>query len=117
VLKSLGASNRSILTIFVLDGQIVGLTGCALGVIVGLVVCAVLEEYGLKLDPRVYYLENLPIVVRPIEVAVVAIGAMFAATIATLFPAYKAATLPPVQGLTQAAGLRAPQQDARAPTR
>lgn len=99
VLKSLGASNRSILIIFMLDGQIVGLVGCVVGVLLGLSVCAVLEAYGLKLDPRVYYLENLPIVVRPIEVFLVGLGAMTAATVATLFPAYKAATLPPVEGL------------------
>ena len=101
VLKSLGATNRSVLMIFVLDGQIIGLVGCFVGVLVGLAICGVLEAYGLKLDPRVYYLENLPIVVRPLEVAGVAVGAMVAATCATLYPAYRAATLPPVDGLRQ----------------
>lgn len=110
VLKSLGASNRSVLMIFVLDGQIVGLVGCAVGVLLGLSVCAVLEAYGLKLDPRVYYLENLPIVVRPVEVFAVAAGAMLAATLATLFPAYKAASLPPVEGLRQGGGFKAPAE-------
>ncbi|MBI4819812.1 MAG: ABC transporter permease [Deltaproteobacteria bacterium] len=101
VLKSLGATNRSILLVFVLDGQIVGLGGSLLGVLSGLAISAVLEAYGLKLDPRVYYLENLPMVVKPMEVGLVAVGAMLAATLATLFPAYKAATLPPVEGLRQ----------------
>lgn len=99
VLKSLGATNRSILLIFVLDGQIVGLVGCVVGVGLGLAICAVLSAYGLKLDPRVYYLENLPIVVRPLEVFLVSLGALTAATLATIFPAYKAATLAPVDGL------------------
>ena len=53
VLKSLGASNRSILAVFVIDGQLVGLAGCFIGVTLGLVICSVLQEYGLKLDPRV----------------------------------------------------------------
>jgi lipoprotein-releasing system permease protein len=101
VLKSLGANNESILWIFVLDGQIVGVIGCVLGIVLGLTICSVLEAYGLKLDPRVYYLEHLPVVVRPLEVSAVAIGAMTAATLATLFPALKAAKLPPVAGLTQ----------------
>jgi lipoprotein-releasing system permease protein len=106
VLKSLGATNRSILAIFVLDGQIVGIVGCLSGIVLGLAICAVLQAYGLKLDPRVYYLENLPIVVRPLEVFGIAFGAMLAATLATLFPAYKAASLPPVRGLAQGGGFR-----------
>jgi lipoprotein-releasing system permease protein len=106
ILKSLGATNRSILYIFVLDGQIIGFIGCTLGILLGLTICGVLQEYGLKLDPRVYYLEHLPIVVRPIEVFLVAIGAMTAATVATLFPAFRAADLPPVEGLTQRQAIR-----------
>lgn len=100
ILKALGATDRSILTIFVLDGQIVGVVGCVVGIGVGLAICAVLEQYGLKLDPRVYYLEHLPIVVKVGELAVVCVGAMFLATLATLFPALKAARMKPVDGLT-----------------
>jgi len=110
VLKSLGATNRSIQLIFVLDGQIVGLVGCTVGVLLGLAICAVLSAYGLKLDPRVYYLENLPIVVRPLEVLAVALGALLAATLATLFPSWKAAKLPPVDGLRRGGTPTAPQR-------
>ena len=108
ILKALGATDRSILTIFVLDGQIVGTVGCLVGVAVGLGICAVLGQYGLKLDPRVYYLEHLPIVVNPIELVGVCVGAMILATLATLFPAIKAARMKPVDGLTLRGGVRAP---------
>ncbi|MBK8014259.1 MAG: ABC transporter permease [Deltaproteobacteria bacterium] len=101
VLKSLGATDGAIRTIFVLDGLIVGIVGCAVGVAVGLMLCAVLQEYGLKLDPRVYYLEHLPIVVHPIEVVSIVAGAMILATMATLFPATRAARMNPVAGLTR----------------
>jgi len=101
VLKSMGASNRSILAIFVIDGQIIGCLGCLFGVLTGLILCSLLEAYGLKLDPRVYFLENLPIVVRPIEVVMVAGGALLASTLATLYPAYRAASLSPVDGLRE----------------
>lgn len=111
ILKSLGATNRSILTIFVLDGQIVGLIGCGLGIAVGLTLCAVLQQYGLKLDPRVYYLNNLPIVVKPMEIFIVVAGAMLLATFATLFPALKAALMKPVDGLTQRRAAKAATAD------
>jgi lipoprotein-releasing system permease protein len=107
ILKSLGATNRSILYVFVLDGQMVGVIGCTVGILLGLTICGVLEQYGLKLDPRVYYLEHLPVVIRPLEIFFVALGAMTAATLATLFPAFKAANLPPVEGLTQRQALKA----------
>ncbi|MCB9650751.1 MAG: ABC transporter permease [Deltaproteobacteria bacterium] len=108
ILKALGASDRSILTIFVLDGQIVGIVGCLVGVAVGLAICAMLGQYGLKLDPKVYYLEHLPIVVNPLELVGVCVGAMILATVATLFPAIKAARMKPVDGLTMRGGVRAP---------
>ncbi len=110
VLKSLGATDRSILTIFVLDGQIVGMIGCLTGVLLGLITCAILQQYGLKLDPRVYYLERLPIVVRPLEVLIVAGGAMALATTATIFPALRAARMNPVDGLARRVGGTAPTQ-------
>lgn len=101
ILKALGASARSILAIFILDGVIIGAVGCALGIGLGLAVCALLSEYGLTLDPRVYFLEQLPIVVRPAEVATVCLGALALATLATLLPAAKAARMRPVDGLTR----------------
>jgi lipoprotein-releasing system permease protein len=104
ILKALGATDGSILGIFVLDGLIIGALGCGSGLVVGMAVCAVLEQYGLRLDPRVYYLEHLPIVVRPIELVVVIVGAMLLSILATLIPARKAARMRPVDGLTRRAG-------------
>ena len=85
------------------------------GVGLGLGICAVLSAYGLKLDPRVYYLENLPIVVRPLEVVLVSLGALTAATLATLFPARRAARLPPVDGLRRGGSTGAPPPSSAAP--
>lgn len=107
VLKSVGATRGSILTVFIIDGQLVGLIGCATGITLGLITCAVLEQYGLRVDPRVYYLEKLPIVVNPSEIAVVVVGAMFLSTVATLFPALRAAGSSPVDGLNRRPGRKA----------
>lgn len=108
ILKALGATNKSIRTIFLLDGQIIGAVGCVVGIGLGLAVCAVLEQYGLKLDPRVYYLEHLPIVIRTHELVLVCVGAMVLATVAALLPAAKAARMKPVDGLTRRAQAKAP---------
>lgn len=101
ILKALGAKDSSILSVFVLDGLIIGIAGCVSGLAVGMAICAVLEQYGLRLDPRVYYLEHLPIVIRPIELVVVVVGALVLSTLATMIPARKAAKMRPVDGLTQ----------------
>lgn len=101
ILKALGAKDASILSVFVLDGLIIGVAGCISGLAVGMAICAVLEQYGLRLDPRVYYLEHLPIVIRPIELVVVVVGALLLSTLATMIPARKAARMRPVDGLTQ----------------
>ncbi|MBX2813205.1 MAG: ABC transporter permease [Myxococcales bacterium] len=106
VLKSIGASPRSILLIFVVDGQLVGLLGCLTGVILGLITCTILEQHGLKMDPRVYFLEQFPIIVKPKEIALVIFGAMVLATLATTFPALRAAQTLPVEGLTRRAARR-----------
>ena len=107
LLKAIGAKTLSIYAIFILDGVIIGVVGCMFGLAVGLGVCAVLQQYGLRLDPRVYYLENLPIVVRPGELAIICIGALVLAIGAAAITALMAANVKPVDGLTQRAAARA----------
>jgi lipoprotein-releasing system permease protein len=99
ILKAMGAARRSILRIFVMEGCVIGLVGTVLGTILGLVGCAVLKEYGYPLETDVYYLSELPVVVEPANVTSIAIGAFLLCFLATLYPAYKAASVDPVEGL------------------
>ncbi|MEO1339428.1 MAG: FtsX-like permease family protein, partial [Myxococcota bacterium] len=107
VLKALGARTLSIYMIFILDGVIIGVVGCLVGLATGLGACAVLQQYGLRLDPRVYYLEHLPIVVRPSELAIVCLGALVLAIAAAAVTSLMAAGVKPVDGLTQRLSNRA----------
>ncbi len=107
LLKAIGAQTWSVYVIFILDGVIIGVVGCAVGLAAGLASCAVLQQYGLRLDPRVYYLERLPIVVRPLELAIVCAGALVLAIGAAAITSLIAAGVKPVDGLTRRAAVRA----------
>jgi lipoprotein-releasing system permease protein len=99
VLKAIGAKNDAILRIFLYQGAIIGLTGTALGLLLGWVSCRFLLAYAFPLDPKVYFISHLPVSMRPIEFLVPAAVAVAICLVATLFPAAYAAKLRPADGL------------------
>lgn len=99
ILRAMGASAASIRRVFILEGSIVGLVGTGLGTVLGLVGCALLDRYKFPLDTNVYYLDSLPVVVEPASVAAVVVGALVICFGATLYPANRAASIAPVEGL------------------
>jgi lipoprotein-releasing system permease protein len=99
ILKAMGASRRAIQLIFVFEGVIVGVVGTCLGTVLGLAGCALLDRYKFPLDTTVYYLDSLPVVIEPATVVTVVIGALITCFLATLYPAARAASIDPVEGL------------------
>jgi lipoprotein-releasing system permease protein len=108
ILKSMGARRSSIMKVFVLEGFIVGLVGTFLGTVCGLLIArnlggitALLERLlGFKAMPGdVYWLSKLPSRVDPLDVAIVIGVAMMISLLATLYPAWKAASLDPAETL------------------
>ncbi len=99
ILKALGASDGAILRTFMLEGVIIGAIGTIFGVTAGFAVCAGLAWFGLRLDPDVYYIDRLPIAVNGWDFLTVAVSALTICTLATVYPAYAASTLRPVEGL------------------
>lgn len=99
ILKAMGASRRMIQAVFVIEGSLVGVLGTGLGLILGLAGCAFLKRYEFPLDTNVYYLDSLPVVVEPVSVVAVVVGALLICFLATLYPAARAARLDPVEGL------------------
>ncbi|HTM43367.1 MAG TPA: FtsX-like permease family protein [Polyangiaceae bacterium] len=99
ILKSMGASDRAVLRVFVIEGLIIGGIGTVFGVITGLTTCLGLQEFGVRLDPEVYYVDRLPINVDPIEYLMVAGAALAITVLATLYPALAASRLRPVDGI------------------
>ena len=99
ILKSMGATSGSIRRIFALNGLIIGGGGTALGVGLGLAACWIIAEGYIPMNEDVYYYANLPVAVNPVEVGATIVAALLISVLATLYPATKAASQDPVEGL------------------
>ena len=99
ILKAVGARDGSILRVFMLEGIIIGSIGTVFGTITAFVLCTDLSWFGLRLDPEVYYIDRLPINVSGMDFLLVTAAAVTICTLATIFPAYAASQLRPVDGL------------------
>jgi lipoprotein-releasing system permease protein len=99
ILKSMGARDGAILRIFFAEGLYIGILGVALGLCLGIGGCLRLAHYGLPLDPDVYYIQKLPVVMRASEIAAVNLAALALCCLATIYPAMLASRMRPVDGL------------------
>ena len=106
ILRTFGASPRSILSIFVVQGSLIGLLGIAGGVLLGLLLSLNLQGLvhalealaGFRfLDARVYFMSDLPAHVRVADVLQVCGIAFLLACVSTLYPAYRASRLLPAE--------------------
>ena len=98
ILKAMGATRRSIIRILVLDGLTIGGLGTALGLGLGLGLCALLKKYQFITLPReVYYLSTLPVTVQTPDLLAIIAATMVISLLATLYPAWQAARLDPVE--------------------
>ncbi|HIJ94136.1 MAG TPA: lipoprotein-releasing ABC transporter permease subunit [Desulfuromonadales bacterium] len=108
ILKSMGATGTSILKIFVLEGLIIGVIGTLLGVASGLLVALNLEPIIATIQKitgqnffskDIYYLDRFPSLVIPSDVALISVTAVLISFLATLYPAWQASRMQPVEAL------------------
>ncbi len=100
ILKALGATDRSIMKIFVYQGLFIGIIGTGLGLLFGYIICLLLKQYQfISLPKDVYYIDTLPVTMRPEIFLIVAIAAIIVSFLATIYPSYKASKLPPAETL------------------
>lgn len=100
VLRALGATRIGVMTLFVLEGAIVGATGAVGGVILGLIVCLVGNYFKVvSLPADVYSISSVPLNVKPLEVFISALIAFLLSVLATIYPARAAAQSRPVETL------------------
>lgn len=108
ILRTMGATRGMVMRIFLLCGTAVGVVGTLGGVALGLVFCLNIEairqflqrQTGKTLfDPTIYFLSKLPAIVEPREVALIVGMALGLSFLATIYPAWRAARLDPVEAL------------------
>ena len=108
ILRTLGGSPRDMLSIFVAQGAVIGIAGTVAGVGLGLLIAANITAIvaGLErlmgitlVDPQVYFISELPADVRTADVLVIAGTALLLGILATIYPAWRAATTQPAEAL------------------
>jgi lipoprotein-releasing system permease protein len=108
ILRTFGSSPRSILTVFIVQGSLIGLLGIGAGVLLGVLVAVNLQElvHGLEsivgfkfLDARVYFMSDLPARVHTSDVVRICGFAFVLACLSTVYPASRAARLLPAESL------------------
>ena len=108
VLRTMGTSRGSVLRIFLIAGASIGVVGTLAGFLLGVAFCANIEELRQALSalsgtelfsPEVYYLSQMPAEMDPVEVASVVVMALGLSLLATVYPAWRAASLDPVEAL------------------
>ena len=101
ILKSMGATSRSIMKIFFFQGLVIAFSGTILGVAGGLGLCDLLSRYKfIELPSNVYPMSTLPIKVLPMDVTIVAISAIVITLAATIYPSWKASQVHPGEVLS-----------------
>jgi lipoprotein-releasing system permease protein len=100
ILKTMGAGARSIMTVFMMQGLIIGLIGTTVGASVGYVVADILNRYKIIHIPGdVYQITYVPFRILPLDFAMVIAGAILVCFVATIYPSRQAAKLDPAQAL------------------
>jgi lipoprotein-releasing system permease protein len=99
-LVAMGATPRGIMQVFMAQGVMIGMTGTLLGCAIGLTAAWSLNRWKvLPLPAEVYFIPYVPFVIRPLDFALVALTALVVSFLATLYPAWKASHLDPVEAL------------------
>jgi lipoprotein-releasing system permease protein len=100
ILRAMGTSARSIMSIFIFQGVFVGIVGTLSGLLSGLGICFLLEKYQfITLPADVYYISALSVQIEFVDIFFVALSALIICFFASLYPSWRASRLNPVDAI------------------
>jgi lipoprotein-releasing system permease protein len=108
ILRTMGATQGAIMRVFLITGASIGVVGTGVGFIIGVIVCAYIEDIRRFLSwltntelfsPELYFLSQLPAHMNVKETTAVVVMALGLSLLATLYPSWRAARLDPVEAL------------------
>jgi len=99
VLKAMGATNKTIRKIFIIQGMIIGIIGTLIGTVSGVLICFLLKKYDFIQLPDAYPFSTLPVQLETIDVLMISVSAVIICFFSTLYPAHKASKMDPVEAL------------------
>jgi lipoprotein-releasing system permease protein len=108
IMRTMGATRGTILRIFLISGASIGVIGTVLGCVLGYAFAANVDRirhliqdiFGVDpFNPVIYFLSKLPAIVDPVEVGLISAMSLVLTLLASLYPAWRAARLDPVEAL------------------
>ncbi|MBD3393933.1 MAG: FtsX-like permease family protein [Chitinivibrionales bacterium] len=100
ILMGMGATAGSIMKIFILNGTVIGFLGSTCGALAGLFLCYLQHRYQLiGLPGDIYFINKLPVLIRPLDVIAVYLSANVLCFVATSYPAWQASRLLPAESI------------------
>ncbi|HXG67276.1 MAG TPA: ABC transporter permease [Blastocatellia bacterium] len=100
ILKSMGATSRSVMYLFMLQGLLIGVVGMVIGIIAGAGFCYFADaQKWIELPPGAYALDYLPFHTDVVDILLVAVVSVLISFLSTVYPSWNAARLDPVEAL------------------
>lgn len=103
ILKAMGASQKSIMVLFIFQSIILGAIGLFLGTVLGYITTVALQNYPIEVPEEMYFgLQTLPLEIEPLNFLYAAFFAFIVNILSGIYPARKAAKLDPVKAIESA---------------